>query len=78
MSGSRDISDLPITLENADVDGVVVTFSDRATTLAGTVREAQGRPDVNATVLVFPTDGVWTNRGPNPRRMRARQGVPKR
>ena len=31
----------------------------------------QGRPDEDATVLVFPSDGVWTELGSRPRRQRA-------
>jgi hypothetical protein len=67
----RDISDMPLTLDTADVDGLVLTFTDRPASLSGTVRDAQARHDPNATVLIFPTDGVWSDRGPNPRRFRS-------
>jgi hypothetical protein len=69
--GGRDICDVPLPLESNDVTGLVVTFTDRPSQLSGTVRNAQGRPDEDATVLVFPVDGVWTDLGPSPRRMRS-------
>jgi Carboxypeptidase regulatory-like domain len=69
--GARDILDSPIALETEDVDGLVLTFTDRPSTVAGTVRDPQGRADDTATVLIFPADGNWTNLGVSPRRMRS-------
>jgi carboxypeptidase family protein len=69
--GGRDIADVPLTLENDDVDGLVLTFTDRPASLAGSVRNAQGQPDDAATVLVFPGDRNWTNLGLSPRRMQS-------
>jgi hypothetical protein len=67
----RDICDTPLTLETDDVDGLVLTFTDRPSSLAGNVADRQGRPDDAATVLVFPSDGTWTNLGTSPRRLRS-------
>lgn len=71
MVGTQDISDMPLTLENADVTTLLLTFTDRMPGLGGSVRDSQGRPDADATVIVFPTDGVWIDRGPMPRRLRS-------
>jgi hypothetical protein len=38
-----DILDSPVALETEDVDGLVLTFTDRPSTVAGTVRDPQGR-----------------------------------
>jgi hypothetical protein len=66
-----DICDVPLTLANGDIGGLVLTFTDQPTTIAGLVRDAQGRADDDATVLIFPADGNWADRGPSPRRVRA-------
>jgi hypothetical protein len=58
----RDISDEPFDLGSGDVSGVVVTLTTRGTTLSGTVRTAQGKPDPETSVLVFPTrPPAWAN-----------------
>lgn len=68
----RDVADTPLVLEANDADGLVITFTDRPSGLAGTVRNAQGAADQNATVLVFPHDpAAWTDIGANPRRLRS-------
>jgi hypothetical protein len=56
---------------------VVVTFTDRRTSLNGSVRSGEGRADGDAAVLVFPVDSrLWTDVGMNPRRLRSvRPGV---
>ncbi len=66
----RDICDVPLALDHDDVDGLVLSFTDRPSSLAGTVRNAEGRPDDDATVLIFPSDGRWTELGSSPRRLR--------
>jgi protocatechuate 3,4-dioxygenase beta subunit len=71
MAGTQDISDMPLTLEHTDVTTLLLTFTDRMPGLEGSVRDSQGRPDPDATVIVFPTDGVWVDRGPMPRRIRS-------
>jgi hypothetical protein len=53
----RDVADTPIDLKaGEDVTGVVVTLTDRPTTLSGTVRDGAGRPTPNYPILVFSTD----------------------
>jgi hypothetical protein len=70
FSGGRDISSSPIDILS-DLDGVVLRFTDRWTGLQGTVRDARGQADPNATVLVFPLDpSEWEGYGPSPRRLR--------
>ena len=67
----RDVCDQPLALDHNDRDGLVITFTDRPTMLEGLVRNAQGQPDADATVLVFPAAGPWTDLGGQPRRMRS-------
>jgi hypothetical protein len=70
MYQGRDLSDVPVDLESADVSGVVITFTDRPTELSGTVQTSSGA-DPSATVIVFPSDNTgWTTAGINPRRVR--------
>ena len=47
-----------IELQDADVTGVILTFSDsaRPTELSGTVRDGAGRARPDATIYVFPTN----------------------
>jgi hypothetical protein len=67
---NRDIADLPLELESKDVSGVVITFTDRPSSLAGTVRGADG-PDPTAVVVAYPVDpGAWSSSGALSRRMR--------
>ena len=52
-------------------------FTDRQTTITGIVRDAQGRIDPNADVLIFPSDPAnaapWKDTGLNLRRARNAQ-----
>ncbi|HSC26315.1 MAG TPA: carboxypeptidase-like regulatory domain-containing protein [Vicinamibacterales bacterium] len=75
MFEGRDISDTPLELEGSDAAGVVLTFTDRPSRLSGSVRTAQGGPDPDATVLVFPAERTaWIADGVNPRRLRSQRG----
>jgi len=56
MSGGINLVAQPLTIGNEDIRGVVVTFTDRVTELAGTVRPAVAGGDMDASVIVFPTD----------------------
>lgn len=68
--GGVDASDQAIALGTTDVTDVVVTFTDRITTLSGTVRSADGSADAEATVVAFPADfRAWLATGMSPRRM---------
>jgi Carboxypeptidase regulatory-like domain len=71
MFDGRDLSDMPLALQ-ADVNGVVVTFTDRSTELRGIVRLPEGQPDPKAIVIAFPADiAAWSDFGPSPRRVRS-------
>lgn len=70
MVGGRDVSDVPVVLDDSDVQGLVLTFTDTPSVVRGTVRDAQGAPDDDAAVVVFPKQGPWTNLGSRPRRVR--------
>ena len=77
MFDGRDLADVPFEISGSDLDGVVMTFTDRPTELSGTVRNAPGAADDTAAVLVFPVDRTrWSDTGPNPRRLASvRAGV---
>lgn len=63
LSNGRDISDTPVELESADVTGVVLTFTDRPSELAGQVALESGSSEAT-TVLTFPTDAsAWVGYG---------------
>jgi hypothetical protein len=67
----RDAADVPLDLEDADVGGVVLTFTDKPTEIAGAVHDAQGQPDPTASVVLFPVQPEsWTDFGSSPRRLR--------
>jgi hypothetical protein len=67
----RDISNVPVTLDR-DLTGLVITFTDRPSSLSGQVTSSSGSPDPTATVLVFPADPrAWTDYGALPRRLLA-------
>ena len=70
MWNGRDVSVEPLELTDADVEGVIITFTDRTTQLAGTVIGTDG-PDSDAEVVVFPADSVaWKEIGVVARRAR--------
>jgi hypothetical protein len=71
MLNGRDASVTPLEIRNDDVRGVVLTFTDRWTSLSGTVQSREGTPEESAMVLVFPTDSqLWMEGGRSPRRTR--------
>jgi hypothetical protein len=70
-ANGRDISNVPVSLD-ADVTGLLITFTDRPSTLSGQVHNATGAVDPSATVLLFPADSsAWTDYGGFPGRLRA-------
>jgi hypothetical protein len=72
MLDGRDVSITPLDLRNDNIADVVLTFTDRWTSLSGVVQAASGEPDKTAAVLVFPTEtNLWPDLGMNPRMMRA-------
>jgi hypothetical protein len=67
----RDISVEPVELGDSDLSGVVVTFTDKTTSLFGTVVTDGSGPATNAEVVVFPADSVaWKDIGVVARRSR--------
>ena len=69
MLGGVDASDTPVDLEDKDLAGALITFTDRVSALSGTVKSAQGAADNAAAAVIFPVDSrTWTYN--NPRRIR--------
>ena len=61
---TRDLLTSPLALDGQDVSGVVITFTDRPSTLSGLVTDATGKPDPTAGVFVFPADyQMWLQNG---------------
>jgi hypothetical protein len=66
----RDAVDKPFELTSAGITDVVVTITDKVATLTGVVRDADGQPESDATVAVFPADsGLWPPPGIASRRI---------
>jgi uncharacterized protein (DUF2141 family) len=62
--GGRDITGSALELKPEDLDGIVITFTDRPSELTGMVATSSGAPDTTAAVLAFPTDQTyWTGFG---------------
>jgi len=68
--GGRDAMDLPLEVRSTDdLTGMVVTLTDRSTTVSGRLQDANGQPGPNFTVVVFPSDNrYWL---PQARRIQA-------
>ncbi len=68
----KDILDEPYTLDpSAPVPTVVLTLTDRHSSLSGAFQDATGRATSAITVLVFPTDPAWW--GETSRRVRVQR-----
>jgi hypothetical protein len=69
--GGADVLDAALEIRDADVAGIVVTFTDRMATVSGTVRSA-GETDLSETsILIFPANHrAWIDSGMNPRRLK--------
>ena len=65
----RDIADRAVAVAGADINGIVVTFTDRPAEISGTV-QISGRPDADASVVVFPSDSALWGATANSRRTR--------
>jgi hypothetical protein len=71
-TGDKSLPDQPIAIANSDVSGVVITLTDRAGSISGSIRDARGGTDSTATVLVFPANrALWVDTTANPRRLRS-------
>jgi hypothetical protein len=74
----HDLADVPLTLDSADVTDVVITLTDRTSTISGVVRDSSGAPDGTVSVLLFPAERAkWANGGAAPRRLKARRASAK-
>jgi hypothetical protein len=62
MLNGRDVADLPFDIQE-DLSNIVITFTDRATELSGTVLDGQGRPAAGSYVVVFSTDKTFWVQG---------------
>ena len=70
--GGRDVLDAAVDVRDANIGGVVVTVTDEAFSLTGTVTPAAGQTVADAVVLLFPADyRAWIENGMNPRRSRS-------
>jgi hypothetical protein len=70
MLNGKNVADEPLEMKDADLPGLVVTFTDKASTLSGSVRDSQGAPDALSTVMVFPADRTgWVDFGVSSRRL---------
>jgi hypothetical protein len=64
----KNITDEPIDVGPNDLTGVVVTLIDKTTHVRGAITDANGAPDTQADVLVFPADsktwrdGIYSSR----------------
>jgi hypothetical protein len=64
----RDASVVPIDIENNDVSGVMIVFTDKPSEFAGDVSVDTGSPE-SLSVLVFPSDPTaWVGYGSSSRR----------
>jgi len=68
--GAQNAVDRPFELTLTGVTDLVVTITDRVSTLGGTVRDANGQSQPMATVAVFPVDkALWPPPGMASRRI---------
>jgi hypothetical protein len=71
MANGRDATWMPLTLEGADLGGVVVTYTDKQTQLSGSVQGAGGAPEAQGLVVIFPMNyQQWLDNGMPSRVMR--------
>lgn len=57
-----DVTGRPIQVGVQDITDLLVTYTDRKTTIAGTLHDASGQPLAGGSVVVFPTDrSLWTS-----------------
>lgn len=60
----KDLLISPVAIDGQSVTGVVIRFTDRATQLSGAIQDATGKPDITASVLIFPADyKAWIQNG---------------
>jgi hypothetical protein len=58
--GDADVTDTPLLFGGRDIDGITVLVTDRLTEVSGVVRDENGKPVDDATVVLFADDpGRW-------------------
>jgi hypothetical protein len=71
--GGREVDELPLELDDSDISGLVVTYTDRPASITGSVQQS-GRSLDDACVIVFPAESERRARaGRNSRRLRISQ-----
>jgi protocatechuate 3,4-dioxygenase beta subunit len=56
----RDLTSAPVDPQGQTLDGAIITLTDRFPALSGTLRDAKGNAEANATVILFPDDAsTW-------------------
>ena len=69
MANGRDLLAAPLELSTADIEGVVITYTDKSTRVSGAVRGLAAGS--SATIVVFPADyKSWMANGMSQRFMR--------
>ena len=74
MFAGRDVSDQPLEVGRAAIDGLTIRLTNRPTVLAGSVAAPPGTKNdlSHAIVLAFPTDrAAWRDYGSTPRRLQS-------
>jgi len=67
VAGDKDITDRPFDLQS-DLTSLIITFTDRPSTVTGVIRNARGEISPTAMAVAFPIDPErWTDYGPEPR-----------
>jgi protocatechuate 3,4-dioxygenase beta subunit len=57
----REVTDTPLEVKSENVTGLNVIFSDRISSLAGSVRDVRGTPISDVAVIAFPADErLWS------------------
>jgi hypothetical protein len=70
IAGGQNAADKTFQLSSSGITDMLVTFTDKRSTLTGFVRTADGDPGTVATVVVFPTDrSLWRLPGMPSRRV---------
>jgi hypothetical protein len=70
-ANGRDLTDVPFDIRTADINDVVITYTDRPSKVSGMVHAGNGSPDPSALVVIFPADNsAWADNGVSPRRIR--------
>jgi hypothetical protein len=69
MAGGQDAADVPVELPEGGLDNIVVTLTDKISSVVGQVRGSNDKAAVNSTVGVFPVDrAMWRRVGMQSRR----------